>query len=149
MDASNVAPTAADPRRGAAGHLRRLGRHQVASVVATAIDFATMTVAVELANQPPAVAAFVGAVVGGLANFQMGRHFTFAASHHKVAPQALRYAVVSGASATLNALGELLATTVLGVQYLLARLVVAVIVSVAWNYPMQHRFVFRAAEVET
>jgi putative flippase GtrA len=134
---------------GARAHLGRLGRHQIASLVATAVDFGTMTVAVELGHVPPALATLFGATLGGLVNFQLGRHFTFLAGKDRAAPQAARYALVSGASAGWNALGELVAHDVLGANYLAARLVVALLVSVLWNYPMQHRFVFRTAEVRT
>ena len=137
------------PRARASGHLVRLGRHQVASVVATAIDFSVMTAAVELGHLAPAVATLCGATLGGVVNFQLGRHYTFVAGNDRAAPQALRYALVSGASAGWNTLGELVAHDLLGVQYLAGRLVVALLVSVLWNYPMQHRFVFRTAEVHS
>jgi putative flippase GtrA len=124
-------------------HLARLGRHQVASVVSTAVDFGVMTLAVELLHRPAVVATLAGASSGALTNFQLGRHWTFGAGDDHVAPQALRYALVSAASAALNALGEYAVHDRLGVQYFAARAVVAVAVSLLWNFPLQRHFVFR------
>jgi putative flippase GtrA len=56
-----------------------------------------------------------------------------------------RYAIVSAASAVWNAAGEWLFHDRLGVEYVVARVIVAVIVSFTWNFPMQRYFVFRAA----
>jgi putative flippase GtrA len=56
--------------------------------------------------------------------------------------QVLRYGIVSIASLLLNALGEFVVHDRLRVQYVAARLVVAVLVSVAWNYPLHRAWVF-------
>jgi putative flippase GtrA len=50
--------------------------------------------------------------------------------------------VVAGASAGWNALGEHLMHDVVGMEYVLARVLVAIAVSLLWNFPMQRRFVF-------
>jgi putative flippase GtrA len=124
-------------------HLAHLGRHQVASVISTVVDFGVMTLAVELLHRPPVMATLAGATCGALTNFQLGRHWTFGAGDDHVAPQALRYALVSAASAALNALGEYAIHDVLAVQYFAARALVAVAVSLFWNFPLQRHFVFR------
>ena len=126
-----------------------LGKHQLASVVSTAVDFGTMVAVVELAGLSPVVGTALGAAAGGVTNFQLGRHFTFAAGEHAAAPQALRYAFVSAASAGLNALGEYALHGVLGMQYVWARAIVAVAVSFLWNFPLQRYFVFREARRST
>jgi hypothetical protein len=53
-----------------------------------------------------------------------------------------RYALVSGASLGLNALGEHLILSVLASHYILGRILVATTVNNAWNFPMQKLFVF-------
>jgi putative flippase GtrA len=123
--------------------LAHLGRHQVASVISTVVDFGWMTFAVELLHLPPVAATLMGASSGAFTNFQLGRHWTFGAGDGHVAPQALRYTLVSAASAALNALGEYVVHDRLGVQYLAARAAVAVVVSLFWNFPLQRHFVFR------
>ncbi len=59
----------------------------------------------------------------------------------------MRYALVSGASATLNALGEYLGASVIGLPYFGTRVVVAALVSLGWNFPMHRGFVFRTSRV--
>lgn len=120
-----------------------LGRHQIASIISTAVDFGTMILAVELLGRSAVVATLAGALCGAITNFQLGRHWTFEARHEGAATQAVRYAIISGASAGLNALGEYGAHNVLGLNYLAARGIVAVAVSLLWNFPMQRYFVFR------
>jgi hypothetical protein len=61
----------------------------------------------------------------------------------------VRYAVVSASSAGWNALGEHIAHDRLGIQYFAARVVVALLVSFAWNFPMQRYFVFRTQQPST
>jgi putative flippase GtrA len=137
------APTAVPaPARSLA---QMLGRHQIASILSTAVDFGTMTLVVELAGASAVVGTLLGASLGALTNFQLGRHWTFGATQSPVAGQALRYALVSGGSAGLNALGEHGLHDRLGLNYLLARVLVAVLVSLLWNFPLQKRFVFRQA----
>jgi putative flippase GtrA len=74
----------------------------------------------------------------------MGRHFTYRAVEDSARAQAWRYALVSGASLGLNTVGEYLFFRVLGLQYMLARIVTSLIVSNGWNYPMHRFFVFSA-----
>ncbi len=120
------------------------GRHQIASLLSTVVDFGTMIAVVELAHLSPDIGTGLGATLGAVTNFQLGRHFTFVAREERAAPQAARYAVVSAASAGLNTLGEHLLHHVLGVQYMAARVVVSIAVSLFWNFPLQRFFVFRA-----
>jgi putative flippase GtrA len=135
-----------DPQAPARGILHYLGRHQIASFISTAVDFGVMTLAVELLHGTAVIGTLAGASCGALANFQLGRHWVYAARHDHVGEQAGRYALISASSAGLNALGEYGLHDVLGVQYLAARAVVAVAVSLLWNFPMQRYFVFRAAK---
>ena len=106
------------------------------------VDFSTMTILVELGHLPPVAATVLGAAAGGVTNFVLGRRWIFRAHEHHVGPQALRYAMVSAASAGLNAVGEQIVYGFLGLQYIVARAVVAIVVSLVWNYPMQRSFVF-------
>ena len=131
------------PRRSAPHGLgRTLLKFHVGSLMATVIDFGTMTLLVESGLTTPVRATIAGASLGGLANFLLARGWIFRAGHHTAAPQAARYAAVSAASALFNALGEYVVHDALGIQYLAARALVAIAVSLAWNFPMQRHFVF-------
>jgi putative flippase GtrA len=130
-----------------AGTWRTLGRHQVGAAVATAIDFATMIFCVERLGLSPTAATAIAAALGAITNFTLGRAWIFRRHTGHWAWQATRYAVVSAASAGWNTLGEHLVHDVAHVQYVAARAIVSVLVSLLWNFPMQRRWVFREPEV--
>ena len=120
-----------------------LGRHQVASVAATAVDYAVMLALVELAGLIPALATAVGATCGAVVNFSLGRHWTFGAADGELRGQALRYAFVSTVSMLLQSGGEHLFASSANSRYVVVRIGLSLIVSLAWNFPMQRGFVFR------
>lgn len=120
-----------------------LGRHQLAAFAATAVDFLCMIGLVELGSASPVLATAVGAACGAVTNFALGRTAVFRATDDAVPAQAARYALVSGTSLALNALGVHILAIVIGAHYLGARLLTSLVVSVAWNYPLQRNFVFR------
>jgi len=124
--------------------LRLLGRHQAASLIATVLDFAAMVTSVELGRVSPVVGTAIGATCGAVVNFLINRHWTFDAAHRGLTPQAMRYVLVSGVSLGLQVLGEWLVNGVAGAHYVVARVIVAVITSLLWNFPMQRHYVFRA-----
>lgn len=126
-------------------HAARLLRHQASSIVATAVDFGVMIALKELTGLSPAIATVFGASCGAAANFTLGRFWTFEATHARPHGQAVRYLVVSAASLGWNAGGEWVFTAKLGLQYVLARAIVSVAVSLFWNYPLQRFFVFTHA----
>jgi putative flippase GtrA len=124
--------------------VRLLGRHQLAAIVATLVDFVTMIAIVELLFAPPPVATFFSATVGGVTNFSLGRSWAFRSRHQgSIASQATRYAIVCIGGALLNA-GMLSMLLRLGdPPYIVTRVLVSALVSVAYTYPMHTRFVFR------
>jgi putative flippase GtrA len=130
------------PRSGVDDTWRTLGRHQLGSVIASTVDFGTMILCVEVFRLSPVAGTAVGATLGACTNFALGRAWVFRRQSGQPAPQALRYALVSAASAGWNSLGEHLMHDLAHVQYVLARAFVALCVSLLWNFPLQRRFVF-------
>ncbi len=133
------------PRAGAL--LALLGRHQLGALVSTIVDFSTMIALVQLAHARPSIATVVGAAAGAVTNFTLGRYWIFDRRDTlggRAPGQALRYALVSGASLALNAAGVWLLAERATLPYVIARTFVAVFVSLAWNFPMHRRFVFQA-----
>jgi putative flippase GtrA len=124
--------------------LRLLGRHQVAALAATAADFAVMIALVETLRFSPVVAAAAGAACGAVVNFLANRRWVFRATREPMTGQAARYALVSGASAGWNALGEYVLLSTLDLHYVSCRVLVSIAVSLGWNFPLQRRWVYRA-----
>ena len=101
-----------------------------------------MIASVELLRLSPVTGTVIGAALGGVSSFFLGRHFTFRSQSKAVTSQALRYALVSATSLGLNALGEHVFITLVPSRYVLGRILVAATVNNLWNYPMQRFFVF-------
>jgi putative flippase GtrA len=117
-------------------------RHFLSAIAATTVDYGTMVALVELGGLDPVPATALGALVGALTNFALGRVFTYRVTAHPVTTQAWRYALVAAVSLGWNTLGEHVLNHVLGLQYVLARVITSLIVSAGWNYPMHRFFVF-------
>ncbi len=140
------ATPSAEVRTASATSWRTLGRHQIGALAATAVDFSAMIACVELLGIPPAIATALGAALGGLTNFSLGRAWIFPRHSGPLGKQAIRYALVSGAGAGWNALGEHLVADRAHVQYVVARAIVALAVSLCWSFPMQREFVFQESK---
>jgi putative flippase GtrA len=122
-----------------------LARHQAGAAVATAVDYGVMITLVSLAGAAPEIGTAVGAACGGITNFTVGRRWVFRATQRDPYPQAGRYAAVSLGSLLLNTCGMHFVASLLHVQYVAARVIVSIFVSLFWNFPMQRTFVFGAS----
>jgi putative flippase GtrA len=138
----------AHPAEGALQGFWQWMRHHAASIIATGVDYLVMISCVELLGLGPVAATPLGALSGALTNFTLGRRFTYRTTDVPAPSQAWRYALVSAASLGLNTAGEYLFQHILHIEYLLARVISSVIVSNAWNYPMQRYFVFSAPAIK-
>jgi putative flippase GtrA len=119
-----------------------LARHQTGALFASAVDFLMMIAWVELRLGTSVSGAAVGAASGAFTNFMLGRRWIFQAGNRSAAGQAFRYFLVSAGSLGLNSLGQYIALRLIGLPYVLCRVIVAVLVGVCWNFPLHRRFVF-------
>ncbi len=119
-------------------------RHHTGSLMATGVDFLVMITTVELLGLGPVAGTAAGALCGAFTSFLLGRNWVFRRADSSAGGQMVRYALVAGTSLGLNALGEYL-TVRAGLGYVRARVIVAVVVSNLWNYPMHKFFVFGKA----
>ncbi len=119
-------------------------RHQTGAAAATALDFGVMISAVNLLGLYPTRATALGALCGAALNFTLARAWIFNQHRGSVHAQALRYALVATGSLLLNVAGEHVAVTLLGMNYVVGRLLVSLGVSLMWNFPLHRGFVFDA-----
>ncbi|GAB3900379.1 GtrA family protein [Spirosoma agri] len=115
---------------------------QVTSLLASAVDFLTTIVGVHLLNSWFMAASLIGSVCGGLVNFVVAKTWTFPLNNQPLGPQFGRFFLVWLGNAGINAAGLFAATHVLGVQYLLAKTTVSILVGISYNYFFQKDFVF-------
>ena len=119
-----------------------LVRHQLGAFLATVLDFAVMIGCVH-AGLRPVLGTAIGATCGAVTNFTLARHWIFpAGAAGRVSGQAIRYALVSFASLGLNTIGEYVLFDVVHLDYLVARVLVAGVVGIGWNYTMHRTWVF-------
>lgn len=131
---------AAEARRGRFLGRGSVGRNALAGAAATLVDFAVFRGLVGF-GLFASYATFVGCVVGAIVNFTLNRSWAFT-SGGPLPRMLRRYAVVSGLSAMVNALGVAALLFLPGVGASAAWLVARVSVFLGLNYPLHRDYVF-------
>ncbi len=118
-------------------------RYNVVAMLATAIDFAVLVLLTEVFQFWYLLSAFLGAFAGGATAFMLGRNWAFMKQEGKLSTQAKKYVLVWGASIFLNTTGLYLLVENLGLQYIISKAIISVIVGIGFNFLMQKRFIFK------
>ena len=84
----------------------------------------------------------IGTIVGGVANFALGRVWVFKKRKKAIPLQAVKYMVVWGGNVALNTGGVFLITHYVGLDYKISKVLVSFSVGVTYNYFLQKKFVF-------
>ncbi len=126
---------------------------QLSALAASGIDLVTTALLFRLAGFSPFWSTVAGAVCGGIVNCVTNYHWTFPGTDRSRRGIAMRYFVVWGGSILLNAWGVKLAVALLPrhpdttlSELMLARIVVAVLVAVLWNFNLQKQWVYQIKE---
>jgi putative flippase GtrA len=108
------------------------------------VDFGCTIVCVEVLGLWYGHAGIVGNVVGAVTNFVIGRQWVFLSSETtNLKRQALRYAIVWFGYVALGFLLLVAVTDYVDINYRIAKLLVAIFLSVTYNYVLQKRYVFK------
>jgi putative flippase GtrA len=116
---------------------------QIASVLATLVDFLVTFLLVQGAGVWYLAAGAIGTITGGITHFLISRNWVFQAQEAKWHAQARRYLLVWVGNLLLNVSVLFLLTHYTGMNYLMAKIVVSVGLAVFYNYVLQKRFVFK------
>lgn len=123
---------------------------QLASLLATGVDFLVTFVLLRWAGLPPAAASgrvtfygVTGTLCGGFTHFMISRTWVFNTREKKWTAQLNRYVIVWIGNLALNAAGLFLLTRYGGIDPMLAKIITATSVAVLYNYTLQKRFVFK------
>ena len=122
--------------------LTTFGKAQLTAQVATLTDFTLSYVLAEWCGLWYLCATFLGNVSGGVVNCAMNYRWVFPADGLGKKGVAVRYFLVWAGSLLLNTGGTWLFTELSGRHFIWAKIVVAVLVAVLWNYQLQRRYVF-------
>ena len=117
-------------------------KSQFSAALATAIDFLVTIILVEFFNVWYVSGVAIGALCGAISNFLLGRHWSYGASNRNWQHQLTRYSLVSGGSLILNTTGVYLLTDGLEIQYLVSKILIAILITISFNYPLHRYFVF-------
>ena len=116
---------------------------QCSAWFATAVDFGITLLLAHVFGVYYVYATFTGAVSGGVTNCTINYRWVFHAFGMRKMNVALRYIIVWVGSILLNTYGTYLFTSKLAVpNFIISKIIVAVLVAVLWNYQMQYHFVF-------
>jgi putative flippase GtrA len=125
-------------------------RAQIASVLATCLDFLVTILLVQVMGGPHIASSTqitfcgaIGTICGGIFHFTISRIWVFRAQDQKWHRQAPRYVLVWIGNLILNVSVLYLLTHYTSLNYLLAKTISAIGVAVLYNYTLQKRFVFR------
>jgi putative flippase GtrA len=116
---------------------------QIASLLATGVDFGVTFLLIRLAGAPIVAGGATGTLCGGVTHFMVSRNWVFNAREGRWAAQLNRYVLVWIGNFLLNVTGLWLITRFTGIKDMLAKVIVAVTVAVFYNYVLQKRFVFK------
>lgn len=114
-----------------------------ASVIASFCDYLFTIILKELLNADTVVASICGTTAGGIINFFICRHWVFNAHNSSIHFQGKRYLAAWAGNLLLNSLGVYVLIKYAGLNYIIAKVITSVTVAVAYNYPLQKKYVFK------
>ncbi len=91
------------------------------------------------------MAGLIGTICGGVINFLIGRHWVFSSDPGKGHVKVLKYLLVWTGNLGLNATGMYVLTEA-GNSYIIAKVATSLLVAIAYNYPLQKKYVFNTRE---
>ena len=120
------------------------GRAWLASAAASVVDYGSFFILIlPFAGVPYGTATATGAFLGAITNFTINKLWTFRTHKTPIWVEAPRYAAISLTSLLFNTAGVVTLADGLKWNPGLARILVGLVVSLAWNLPLHRWFVFR------
>ena len=118
-------------------------RAQLSSMVSTLVDFLTVILLTEVFGIWYVTSNAIGALMGTIVNFLIGRYWVFESKERQIHQQAFRYLLVSAGSLILNTYGVYLITEYFGINYIYSKVIVSIFIGVFYNFVLQKYFVFK------
>jgi putative flippase GtrA len=116
--------------------------------VGSSFDIGTLILLKEWAHMSTPVAAFLAASVGAVVCFLLNKHVAFRDPRPVTVTEVARFGLVAVVTAFLMAFAMKVVADDLGVPYIVAKLLCAAGVFLAWTYPAQRKLVFRVRRPE-
>jgi len=120
---------------------------QVSAFVGGITDYFVMIFFTEVFHIHYTISIVIGGVIGAVINFGLNKKWTFLSKErpyeHSVHIQMIKFFVVVMNSILLKSSGTFLITNFLSIDYKISRIIIDLIVSLAFNYTLQKHWVFR------
>jgi len=116
---------------------------QIAAMTGTAVDFLFYIFFTEIVGLWYVISNIIGATMGAITNFLMGRYWVFTSTESKIQNQAGRYILVSLGSLILNTIGVYLLTDIFGIYYVWSKVIVSIVIGITYNFILQKNFVYK------
>lgn len=123
--------------------LYNLFRHQVAGLMATAVDFGVLIVLTDYFDVWYVYSTALGALFGAVTNFFISSYWAFAGSKNSLVNQMFKYVMVSAGSLILNTLFVYLLTDLIGFDYKISKVITALFIAWTYNFLLMRYYVFR------
>jgi membrane protein YqaA with SNARE-associated domain len=120
----------------------------LSSLTASFCDYLVTIIFKQFLQFDAVLASILGTIFGGVINFLIGRHWVFRSTNAPFFHQGKRYLLTWAGNLILNALGVFLLIRVGGVHYIIAKVATSITVAVAYNYPIQKKYVFKNIDIE-
>lgn len=119
-------------------------RYNVSAGTASLCDFLMLIFLSEILGIYYVTSTFFGALTGAIIAFILGRNWTFLNKDGEVSSQGLKFLFVVSGSILLNTVGVYIFTELLLVpHYTISKVMVAGMIGIFYNFPMQRYFVFK------
>jgi putative flippase GtrA len=130
-------------RKDIFGFFNTFMRYNVVALVATSVDFILLILLTELFGLWYLQSAVIGAVSGGVVAFIFERTWVFRSTHGKINLQLFKYVIIWMSSIALNTSLLYISVDLMGIQYIVSKVIVAVIVGIGFNFLMHKYFIFK------
>ena len=118
-------------------------KYNTVAIIASSVDYSLFLILSGVLHVWYLLASFTGLIMGGLTAFVLQRNWTFKKKDGKLSQQAVRYLLIWAASIVLNTVGLYLAVEYAGMQSVIAKVAVSIIVGIGFNFLMSKHFVFK------
>lgn len=117
-------------------------RSQVGSLAATVADFSILYFATEFIGIYYVISTALGSAAGAVVGFIIQRNWAFKRTDKPVGYQAVKYGIVSLLILGLNVIGVYWLTDILGIQYMISKVIIAFLVGIFFSFPMFRYWVY-------
>ena len=115
---------------------------QAASIAGSAVDYLTTILLAECFHVWYLLANFLGNLFGGVFLFFLCRKWVFPSDKGGIRLQMIKFILVFAGNMLLSAAGVFLITHFFGINYIISKTLVSILLGISFNYLMQKYFVF-------